>query len=59
METFDFQCRAPEPKREAAWAYVKAYFEDTVEGLHGLIHRPHFEARLKAHFNQVMPTPEQ
>lgn len=59
LDSFDFlsSVPAPEPEPEAAWAYVDAYFTDTVEGLHALIHRPQFEARLKAHFNQPVPPP--
>ncbi|KIW86369.1 hypothetical protein Z517_01765 [Fonsecaea pedrosoi CBS 271.37] len=44
---------APEPDPDTAWTIVAAYFDDTVEGLHALVHRPEFEAHLKAHFSQL------
>lgn len=62
LDTFDLQKSglAPEPDLETAWTVVAAYFDETVEGLHTLVHRPHFETRLKAHFSQPpLPSSEQ
>jgi hypothetical protein len=44
--------REPEPKQEVAWQYVRAYFEDNPDAVFGIICRPSFEARLRAHFKQ-------
>lgn len=57
VENMDFHIREPEPEPDTAWAYVRAYFNETVEGDVGLIHRPYFEARLKAHFGQAQMQP--
>lgn len=57
MESFDSRNREPEPEPEAAWAYTRAYFNETAEGTFGLVHRPHVEARLRAQFSRGQPHP--
>lgn len=42
--------RVPEPDLETAMKYVQVFSEESIEGTIHLIHRPSFEARLRAHF---------
>ncbi|TVY34894.1 putative transcriptional regulatory protein [Lachnellula occidentalis] len=42
--------RTPEPDRETAWRYTKAYFEKTLESSFGIVVRSSFEAKLQVHF---------
>ncbi|OCL02150.1 hypothetical protein AOQ84DRAFT_349537 [Glonium stellatum] len=42
--------REPEPDPESAWKYTQAYFDESLDKVFGVIHRPVFEARLRAHF---------
>ncbi|OQV00980.1 Fungal specific transcription factor domain-containing protein isoform 3 [Cladophialophora immunda] len=42
---------SPEPDAQTAWLYTKAYFEDSLEALYGVVYRPEFEARLHDHLN--------
>ncbi|KAF2491273.1 hypothetical protein BU16DRAFT_564980 [Lophium mytilinum] len=42
----------PEPDRETAWSYTKAYFEHTVEADIGSINRRTFEARLQVYMDR-------
>lgn len=44
--------REPEPDEATAWKYCKAYIEETLESVMGIVHRPAFEARLRTHFMQ-------
>ncbi|KAH8812891.1 fungal-specific transcription factor domain-containing protein [Xylogone sp. PMI_703] len=48
--------RAPEPDRQAAWRYAKEYFDNAPEAMFEIVHRPSFEARLKAHFDGPVTT---
>ncbi|KAK5304001.1 hypothetical protein LTR99_004457 [Exophiala xenobiotica] len=41
----------PEPPPEIAWTYTKAYFEEALDAGLGIVHRPWFEHRLKAHLD--------
>ncbi|OAL23302.1 hypothetical protein AYO22_06352 [Fonsecaea multimorphosa] len=43
--------KSPEPDAQTAWLYTKAYFEDSLEALYGVVYRPEFEARLQDHLN--------
>ncbi|KIX06764.1 uncharacterized protein Z518_04740 [Rhinocladiella mackenziei CBS 650.93] len=43
--------KAAEPDKETAWKYVDAYFEQSYDAVFGILHRPTFEARLRAHFD--------
>ncbi|KAF2810174.1 uncharacterized protein BDZ99DRAFT_387355, partial [Mytilinidion resinicola] len=47
--------RAPEPSPEVAWQYTKAYFGASPDETTGIVERPWFESRLRAHFNGTMP----
>ncbi|TVY54622.1 putative transcriptional regulatory protein [Lachnellula cervina] len=42
--------RTPEPDRETAYRYTKAYFEKTLESSFDIVIRSSFEARLNIHF---------
>ncbi|CZR52478.1 uncharacterized protein PAC_02355 [Phialocephala subalpina] len=42
--------REPEPDQATAWKYCKAYFEEALESVMGIVYRPDFEARLRVHF---------
>lgn len=54
LEQGTCQKREPEPPPELAWRYVQAYFEETSDTVFGLVCRPTFEARLRAHFKQAV-----
>ncbi|KAJ2905583.1 hypothetical protein MKZ38_004877 [Zalerion maritima] len=41
----------PEPDPETAWKYTRAYFEEALDAALGIVHRPWFESRLKAHIS--------
>lgn len=41
-----------EPDVETAWRYTSAFFDHCFEAILGIVHRPEFEARLRAHFEQ-------
>ncbi|KAK5199661.1 hypothetical protein LTR92_000202 [Exophiala xenobiotica] len=41
----------PEPPPEIAWTYTRAYFEEALDAGLGIVHRPWFEHRLKAHLD--------
>ena len=47
--------RQPEPDPEAAWRFVRAFFEESYNAAFGIVHRTWFEARLKEHFNHLKP----
>ncbi|EXJ71827.1 uncharacterized protein A1O5_04328 [Cladophialophora psammophila CBS 110553] len=42
--------RTPEPEPALAWTWVAAFFDKGLDSVFGLVHRPSFEARLRAHF---------
>ncbi|KAF2811865.1 uncharacterized protein BDZ99DRAFT_560399 [Mytilinidion resinicola] len=46
------QQRVPDPDPATAWRYTQAYFEESLDKVFGVVHRPMFEARLQAHFQQ-------
>ncbi|EXJ56176.1 hypothetical protein A1O7_09107 [Cladophialophora yegresii CBS 114405] len=51
--------REPEPPECLAWQYVNAYFEESRDVAFGILSRPSFESRLRAHFeNDLMTSPE-
>ncbi|KIW33838.1 uncharacterized protein PV07_00657 [Cladophialophora immunda] len=56
LETIQTRDREPEPAPEDAWRYTQAFFDECAEGMIGLIHRPNFEARLRAQFEQGQPS---
>jgi len=41
--------RAPEPDAESAGKYIKAYFEEAYVATFGVVHRPWFGSRFRAH----------
>ncbi|OAL39604.1 hypothetical protein AYO20_01001 [Fonsecaea nubica] len=43
--------RKPEPDQEIAWRYTRAFFDEALESSLGIVHRPWFEAQLRAHFD--------
>jgi len=45
--------RAPEPGIATAWRWVSAFFDEGLDSVYGVVHRPAFEARLKAHFEHA------
>lgn len=55
LDHMSSRTREPDPDAETAWVYVQAYFDDCAEGSVGVVHRPHFEARLRAQFKQGEP----
>ncbi|EXJ71845.1 uncharacterized protein A1O5_04346 [Cladophialophora psammophila CBS 110553] len=42
--------REPEPDPETARKWIAAYFDESLESIYGVIHRPQFEARIRRHF---------
>ncbi|EXJ59415.1 uncharacterized protein A1O5_12296 [Cladophialophora psammophila CBS 110553] len=44
------QIKYPDPALALAWKYVEGYFEQSYDAVFGIVHRPSFEARLHAHF---------
>ncbi|OAG42910.1 hypothetical protein AYO21_02861 [Fonsecaea monophora] len=60
LEDLTTIAKEPEPSEADAWAYTRAYFEESVEGSIGLVYRPQFENLLRAHFQQEhTPTVDQ
>ncbi|KAH0846011.1 putative fungal specific transcription factor [Fonsecaea pedrosoi] len=43
--------RKPEPDQEIAWRYTRAFFDEALESSLGIVHRPWFEAQLRAYFD--------
>lgn len=43
--------RASEPLPEVAWQYTEAFFQRSPENAFGIVERPWFELRLRAHLN--------
>lgn len=43
--------RASEPSPEVAWQYTEAFFQRSPENAFGIVERPWFESRLRAHLN--------
>ncbi|ETI21720.1 hypothetical protein G647_08067 [Cladophialophora carrionii CBS 160.54] len=48
--------REPEPPEFLAWQYVNAYFDESRDVAFGILSRPGFESRLRAHFENSPTT---
>jgi hypothetical protein len=47
--------RAAELSPDVAWQYTEAYFDQSPDSAFGIVERPWFESRLRAHFSGTIP----